>query len=376
MPFSIAQKNKINLSDYDYKEDIKNRILMSNLTFFQVDVLKELVNGSLKNSVGHLSEQLESSKEDVVAALKKLESSKLFSLHGDIITINKSVRKYYESQIEKFDEDFKPDIEFLQGILNKVPIEVLPVWYSLSKNSNNIFASIIDKFLITPKVYSAYLDQLEFDSEILDNIIRDLYESPEIKIPSADILKKYSIKKEQLEEYLLILEYNFVCCINYCKKGKNWEEVITPFYEWREYCLLEKKSIPNSISDEKNIQRLSSVPKAHASQSLATSPLYTPRNMREIERNIKIRAQSGWVYFDDFLKGFTASVNNKETPTLKNKGKRWEYQISSYTFEELDFIKAVLTERFLEIGFIEIGLHKKKLCFSLTPLGKMSINNS
>jgi predicted transcriptional regulator len=375
MSFSDPQKNKINLFDYDYLEDIKNRILMSNLSLFEVEVLIELVNGSLKNSIEHLSDALEASKETTQLALVKLEPSKLFSIQGSSIIINKAVRKYYEAQIEKFDDDFKPNIEFLQTILNKVPIEVLPGWYSLPKNSNNIFSSIIDKFLITPKVYSTYLSQLEFDSPIFNSIIQDLYNSPDLKLSSSVLLKRYALSRAQLEEYFLHLEYNFVCCVSYSKKGDGWEEVLTPFYEWRQYCLLQKKSTPNPIQDDKNVHKLSTNPKKNICHSLVNSELYTPKNIREIERSLKNSSLSGWIYIDDFLNGFTSPINNKETATLRNKGKRWEYQLPSYSKEELEFIQAVITEKFFETGLTAIGVHKKRLCFSLTPFGKKSITN-
>lgn len=373
MVFSAPQKNKINLSDYNFRRDIDNRLLMADLSIFEVDVLRELVNGPLKNSVSNISTQLETTEEETLKALEKLSQSSLFIRQSDNLTINKELRKYYESQIEKFDEDFKPDMDFLQDLLTKVPIHCLPLWYAIPKHSDDIFDSIIEKYLASPKIYSAYLEDLKFDNPILNEIKNEVYNSPNFKIPSSTLLKKFSISREELEEHLLLLEYSFVCCLSYNKKGKKWQEIISPFHEWHEYCLFLEKNRPETIGDEKNIQVKKVPVKQSDSSKLISSDWYTPRNIHEIERSLKRVANFGWIYLDDFLKGFTCSFSSRQSAKLVNKGRRWFYQLPVLTEEELEFTKAVIMDRLFEMGFIELGTHKKRICFKVTPLGKMSI---
>lgn len=373
MPLSAPLRNNIILSDYPYQRDIDNRLLMADLDVFDVDVLEELIYSPLKTSLDHLSDQLSVDQATLLKSLIKLSPSKLFTIDGKKITIDKEIRKYYESQIQKFDENFRPDLEFLQELLNKVSIDILPTWYQIPRYSDNIFASIIEKYLLTPKIYMNYLDNLNFDDPILNSIVKDLYSTSDLTIYSSDLIKKYGLKRETFEELLLILEYNFVCCLSYKKAKGRWQEVITPFHEWSEFCLHREKIKPVSIKDEENIKRKEFKSDSSTASALVSSVLYTPKNMREVERELKRLTNSGWIYLDDFANSFMGSLSNKDPISLKNKGKRWKYTIPTYSQHELDFIKTVILEQFWETGFVSFGTHNQKLCFCVTPFGKMSV---
>lgn len=256
MSISISRKSKINLTDYAYRRDIENRLLMAQLSVFEVDVLKEILHHSLHISISHLAEVLQADLKSVDKALDKLSATHLFKRSQSALVVDKEMRKYYESQIEKFDEDFEPNMEFLQGLLNKIPIHILPVWYAIPRNSDNIFASIIEKYFLTPKIYRQYLDELQFDDPILHHIVKDLYQAPNFKLVSSTLIEKYGLTREKFEEYLLLLEYNFVCCLSYNKVQDQWQEVITPFYEWLEYLQAEARSKPHPIKDKNQIELL------------------------------------------------------------------------------------------------------------------------
>ena len=47
------------------------------------------------------------------------------------------------------------------------------------KNSDNIFASIIDKYLLTPKIYEKYLQELVLEEKSMSGIIQDVFLAPE-----------------------------------------------------------------------------------------------------------------------------------------------------------------------------------------------------
>lgn len=251
------RKNKIVLSDYNYRRDIENRLLMANLTLFEVDVLREIINGSLKTSVGQLAQVFDVKEDRVITALNKLAKSNVFKIQGDIILVDKEMRRYYESQIIKFEDDFQPDMEFLQGLLSKVPIHALPQWYVLPRAVDNIFNSIIEKFLETPKIYKRYLNELQFDSPVLNKIIDEVMMAPDFKICAKQLIKDHKLTREQFEECMLHLEYNFVCCLGYHNTGEQWEEIIQPYAEWAEYLrfMRDTQSKPIDSSQVKKNQK-------------------------------------------------------------------------------------------------------------------------
>lgn len=249
------RKNKITLSDYNYRQDIENRLFLAELSILEVDVLRELINGSLKTQVSTLVDNLNISEKKIRSILDKLERSRLFKIVGEDITVDKEMRKYYETQIIKFDDDFNPDLDYLQGLLSKVPIHALPVWYAIPRSSDHIFHSIVEKFMHTPRTYERYLQDLSFDQPILHAIIKEVYSSSAYKVSAKELIEKFNLTRELFEEYMLFLEFNLVCCISYQKAEDLWEEVATPFHEWREYQLFISESNPSIIKDIQSIKR-------------------------------------------------------------------------------------------------------------------------
>lgn len=250
----INRKNKITLTDYNYRQDIENRLFMAELSILEVDVLREIINGSLKTSLANLADNLNITPKELKTVLDKLVKSRLFQIHGDWITVDKEMRKYYEAQIIKFDDDFKPDLEYLQGLLTKVPIHSLPIWYAIPRSSNSIFQSIVEKFLVTPRTYERYLQDLTFEDPVLSQIVDEVFNAPNYKISAHKLLEKLSLTREQFEEHILFLEFSLVCCISYTKTKNLWEEVVTPFHEWRELLLFVQNSNPPIISQAKSIE--------------------------------------------------------------------------------------------------------------------------
>lgn len=249
------RKNKINLSDYPYQKDIEHRFLMSDLSVFEVSVLNEILHGSLKTTVAHLAEALGVPSAKLLPSLERLQKLKLYKIEKGALLVDKEQRKYYETQIPKFDDDFRADIEFLRSLLSKVPIHVLPQWYAISKTSDDIFQSIIEKYLSTPKIYQRYLDELTFDEDVLNHMMRDVFAAPDNKVTATSLLEKYKLSRETFEEYMLLLEYNMVCFLSYNQSDNLWVEVITPLHEWRNFLRFLKEQTPKAIQDPLKVVR-------------------------------------------------------------------------------------------------------------------------
>lgn len=252
----VYRKNKINLEDYDYRKDIQNRLLLSNLTLNDLEVLEEIIYSPTQFPITKLTQQLGKTNKEILEILMKLSQTDLFKIEGDTIAVDKEMRKYFETQMVKFEENFTPGMEFLQALLKKVPIHILPNWYPIPRTSNNIFQSLIEKYLQTPQTFQRYLTELNFGDDKLNGIVKDLFNSPDYKIYSKDLRKKYDLTNEEFEEHMLYLEFNFVCCLIFEKHENEWVEVVTLFQEWKDYLSFLKESQPQEIQKKNKVKRI------------------------------------------------------------------------------------------------------------------------
>ncbi len=240
LELTSLRKNKVVLSDYNCQQDIDNRMLMSDFSAFDIEVLEEMLFNPLKISFKKLVRAMGCKEEDLSQFLHKLAKTSLLSVTDDCIVVDKEMRKYFEFQMIRFDPAFKPDMEFLSGLLRKVPIHHLPAWYSISRTSNNIFESIMEKYLLTPHIYQRHLQDLNFGDPTIHGIISDLFGAPDFKLYSSDVIGKYNLTRRTFEEMMLLLEFNFIGCVSYKKEDDHWIEIITPYYEWHQYLLFLK----------------------------------------------------------------------------------------------------------------------------------------
>ncbi len=455
------RKNRISLEDYNYKRDIQYRQFLSSLTVFESQILQEIVDGSLTTTAEKISNNIDADESAILPFLDKLHKIQLIQSQDKLIFVDKELRKYFEVHIAQFDEDFKPNLEYLHGLLHKLSIHILPNWYAIPRTSDDIFSSIIDKYMITPKTYSSYLKELTFDSTTLNAIFQDVYTAPEYQLNAKEVMQKYTLSREEFTECMLLLEYNLVCCTSYQQVDDQWEEIITPFHEWHEHLLFQKRSIPTSITKAEEIKRhhsesfgfvsdlniiinhlqnrplpveetenehtlsesistklfpqhssnhvknlvakilqlhlaevrdneMHALPKSEEwlEQSLEEQAMllyrhpsscfrhllkensFCDRDLRETEKNMRRVLQSGWVYYDDFIKGFTAPIGDTEAVSLTKKGRQWQYARPVYKEPQLQIIKHTIFGRLFEAGIVATGIHKDKLCFSITPFGK------
>lgn len=243
-------KTQIVLSDYPYRRDIEHRVLISHLSVLEVEILHEILHHSLIISIDLLADHLGVKADRLIPTLDHLSKTKLFKRDGSKIIVDKEVRKFYESHLEKFDDDFEPNFEFLQSLLSKVPLPVILNWYPIPRTSNNIFSSLIEQCFSTPTTYRQYLSELRFADKVLDKIVVDLYKSPTHKLCAKELMKKYDLTREKFEECVLLLEYHLVACLTYTRVDNEWEEFITLFSEWMDYLDFEAKSRPEPIKNQ------------------------------------------------------------------------------------------------------------------------------
>ena len=173
-----SRKNKVCLEDYNFKHDVENRLVLAEFTTVDLELLEEILYSSIKVPIRKLAKTLDLEDEEILPSVEKLSKTGLFCIEDDSILIDKDMRKYFEAQVIKFDPDFKPGMEFLQNLLKKVPISALPVWYSIPRTSNNIFDSIVEKYLLSPQIFYRYLGELNLADATQTAIMHDVFHAP------------------------------------------------------------------------------------------------------------------------------------------------------------------------------------------------------
>ena len=243
----ITKQSNVSLPDYDFQKDIHNRLLLRSLTKRQRILLEEILFSPLHFPIESLAESLSLPIDEVYQTIESLSYLDLFNFDGKFLTVEKDRRKYFEVQLSRFEKSFKPNVEFIQNLLKCLPIEVLPSWYNVSRSSNNIFQSLLDRYLITPKIYQRYVSDSISQKEIIGKIAQEVFFSNTLKIPVKRLLKKYDLSREAFEKILISLEFNLLCFLSFETKGDRFTEVLTPFYEWRQYQLYLKTNYPTPL---------------------------------------------------------------------------------------------------------------------------------
>lgn len=445
LELTATRKHKVSLLDYDYKQDVKARLLLSHFTVLDYAVLEEILFSPIRTSIRKIGKNLDLSEEDLTPILQKIASMDLISFEEDTIVVDKERRKYFETELEKFGDDFQPGMDFLQQLLKKVPIHILPHWYAIPRTSNHIFNSLIEKYLLTPQLFQRHLLDLNFSDPVLTAIAQDIFKAPGFEISARELQKKYSLSPQQFQEAILYLEFHFICTIKYRKQGNGWDTIVTPFYEWKEHLTFLKETATPTINDPKKIERLRPtdfafvedittvltqakkqsfklssfiandlylkrvhtkietsgfarledgklsltdigrewldlrlenkalylyrLPVGQLHSAFPLSPLYE-KVVREMEKSILRVLDSGWVRFSDFLKGTYVQIREGQAVTLRKTGKHWRYQRPTYTPEEAEFLKAVITSHLFEAGLTAVGSMNGEVCFCITPLGQ------
>ncbi len=380
------RKSKINLADYSYKKDITNRLFLSELKSFEIKVLQELLFQPSRCKLSDIADALECDKSDLSSSLNTFSRIGLTMLQEDTLFIDKELRKYFEFHTVKFHGASEPSFESLQGLFNKVPISVLPTWYSIPRSSDNIFSSIVEKYLHTPKIYENYLKELIFDDPILHRMIEDVRSSPDLRVEAASIRKTYNLTREKLQEYLLLLEFHFVLTSSF----QQGTEVISFFSEWADFIRFQRKNslIPlpkDDVQVVKSAVCVSSREQQEEAMTLFKTMLEGYHNrwndqigtieksVFEIEKALRHVPSNSWFTFDNFASGLISPIGHQPPVTLQRIGKKWRYSLPSYNPHEKAFIEVVLFDLLHKVGITATGDYLGKPCFMITPFGRVAL---
>ncbi len=414
-----TKKIKIRLSDYAVESDLKNRLLLSLLSKFDVEVLEEIIYSPLKILLSKLASQVGCQIDCLMPSLMKLQKGSLLTIENGAVLVDKKMRKYYEHYLPKFFDDFKPDMLFFQEILKKAPIQVLPAWYAIPRTSDNIFQSLREKYLQTPVIYERYLAELKTVSPIIRKILKAVFEPPEFAVTAAELCEKLKLKREKLEEHLIYLEFSCAACVIYREKEGKVEEAIVPFYEWQNYLKSSRRpKLPaDKIQTQKSapfafIQALSrllkelpkeSTPQISSAQKLnfiengggqmsitaaakkwlklsqekkahyIYRSLFCLENSHDLtiaEAALSHAALHGWTTIDAFINGTAVAFFGRLPLSLQQTGKSWIYKAPQYSAEELAQIRTVILEKLFEAGLAYLVNYEEEIYFNATPLGR------
>lgn len=430
---SINRIPKVELEHFNYKKEMANRALLSSLNAFELEILREIIYSSLKFSLKELLSNLHVDEKFVADLFSRLEAIGLLKVESGTVFVDKDLRRFFEFQLTKFDGDFHPDVDYVQTLLQQVPIHVLPLWYAIPKNTDKIFDSIVEKHLSTPKIYNKYLRELEFENLKARAIMQDVFDSKELSVSTSYLKKKHQLSEPEFLKCLLYLEYSLACFSIYAETEKGFEERIVPLYEWKTWLQFHTKTECRPISEasvqrhhpsdfgfiEEMSQMISGHKNTHIPAELLLERLHslsfidngkilpagkewlgkTPqeksmilylhalnrlrkknaqfsdKDIREIERGLKRVLKTGWVLLDDFLMGFSASVGTASPVAIKKQGKRWSFAIPSYSAADQSFIKDTIMVLLFESGITATGLYKEKPCFTLTRFGQSTVGD-
>lgn len=248
-----TKRNRVNLADYDFESDIANRILLSTFTEKDFIVLEEILYSPIHFTIEKLALNLDFTTEVVLETIEKLAETKLLSFEKNSLTVNKEKRKYFETQIEKFEDDFFPGMEFLQNLLKRPPIDLLPIWYHIPRSSNNIFESLIEKYLQTPQIFQRYLLEFMTGEDLISLVLMKVYESPSLTVSFSDLMEMFNLSHQELTEIAIYLEFSLVAVTRYIKQDNQWTEVLSPFKEWYNYQMFLTGCTPSPV---KNIDQI------------------------------------------------------------------------------------------------------------------------
>lgn len=422
---------QITLSDYDYRKEIQHRIWLSEQSDTTIELLKEIVYGPIKTSKKALTEALSLSVKEVTKSLEPILAYQICKISGEVITVDKHLRRYFERRVEIFEENFTPGISFIKDLLAAAPITSLPVWYALPRMTENIVTSLIEVYLQSPKRFENYLKDQPLTNPIQKAIWKELLSSNHFSVPTKKLIKKLNISKEQMHEAMLYLEFRFMACIYYEKNNGVWEEHISLFSEWKEYqkhithpaknSKSQKSFFPKNTDPLDHLTDMNEAMNAlehgrklkckalQTARKLALVESYrctekgkqwlqmaivdqaaaiyrqasllnedielSGRQMHSLERTLRNIAHTGWVCLQEFLDYFSEPMEkNAESYLTCLTNGQWKYKLPQLSPSMRKTVSTFITQQMVIAGMVETTESEGVAHFRLTSFGKMIIS--
>ncbi len=246
MDTAFLKRNKVQLKDYDSEKDIAFRLSLSNLSFLQVEILEEILFNPSTIPLVNLSRNLEIPLPQLRECMDCLEPLGC-GIEDDLLCVGKETKRYLEIEMERFKETFAPDLSFFQSLLKKVPIHVLPNWYSIPRTSDHIAFSIIEKHLNYPNLYERHLLEIK-NYPLIERVLSLLFSKTCKKIDIAELEIFLKISQEELEALLIQLEFYFAAFVCYEKENSHFKRVLRPLKEWENYLTFLQQKKQSSLA--------------------------------------------------------------------------------------------------------------------------------
>lgn len=295
--------------------------------------------------------------------LQKLAGLGLYKLDGSSVVVAREKRKFFVYYLNKFEEGFSPNLLHFQQLLNASPIDCLMRWYDLPSMSDNIFASLLEKYLLYPKGYKFYLEHLTFTVPYAEEILKALFLSNELSLSFEEIEKMFPLTHEELYRALMFLELNFASFISYdYDQANGWKGKISPLMEWAGYLRHVK---PKNHFSHSEVVPLS---KNHV-QSIKYRPVVDPLFQGALQRELLRYPKKAWVSLNDFIHAFSEPLSKERGIKLERQGRGWAYSALGLSEEEKGSIMATLLKEYAEQEIVSVGEYQESLCFSLTDFG-------
>jgi predicted transcriptional regulator len=379
---TFLNQSQIALGDYASGRDVQTRLLMASWTRREVAAMDAILQSPQVALVEQVAEQACCSVEEMEEALTNLAPTGLFQRRGTTLTVDKDLRRYYETQMRRFEEDFEAGLDYLQSLLKHIPLQTLLSWYAIPRTADQVFEALMEKYLPTPKLFRNHLLEVGYDNPIVLQVAQMAYDAPDFQVTRQQVCEKFNLTHHQFQELALYLEFNFMACLAYTPRDDQYDEVITPFWAWREYLQFLRQSVPAPL----NPSRVEAEPVPRISLERATEKYRSPeererypwrsrqlasdRNRRLVENSLEPLADGRWVLFDRFITGLTAPIGQAHGVALSRQGKRYFYARPRYSLEEVDYIRQMVLEWLAECGIVQTGTHDGSTCFRITEQGK------
>ena len=244
---------KVVLEDLDFQQLLELRLAMEKLSVAEMAVLEEILYSPLKVSLEELGENTDTPLEEMNAIILALAPLNLFVCSGNTLLVDKERRRIFEIFVEKFLDGFEPGLEYFKEILKLAPIHSTVAWFHISRTSNNIFNSIVDKHFKSPKMYQRYIKETLMENSLCKDMYQ-MVEQAEGKILAKTLKEQFSLSDEELEEKILFLEFHYLLTSCYEEKNGKYEKYVTQFSEWRKHQKHCGNSFSTSTLSEKEVE--------------------------------------------------------------------------------------------------------------------------